>query len=349
VYSQRNLPRVNLKDDLREMPETKTYEGVTYHVWRPTDEEIEKKGYGRKYLVDDQGQVCYLVDPTITGTLEQRDVIVQAPPEAKAVNLKGQLDELRDTLAQRDPETGKLVYFHVWKKEKGDSQDNLEAGEYLVDDSGRVVGRIEGEKVKLKFEAPKTQVMGIIIKGVLRGKLNWTMVLIGAFLAIGLELCGVSSLAFAVGVYIPMSASTPIFLGGLARWGVDAFLAGRSRARLARVTDPEARARAEVEEIARTETNAGVLLASGLIAGGSMGGVLLAFFEFSPDIKNGLDMTKRLAGTFWDPAQSGWVYLLPTLGAFAVLILLLLLSGMGKLFRQPEGETTDDPAAPGKE
>ena len=48
-----------------------------------------------------------------------------------------------------------------------------------MDKDGRVVAEVKGEEVKLKFEAPKTQVMGIIINGVLRGKLNWTMVLIG--------------------------------------------------------------------------------------------------------------------------------------------------------------------------
>ena len=75
--------------------------------------------------------------------------------------------------------------------------------------------------VKMKFEAPKTQVMGIIINGLLNDNLNWTLILIGACIAVTMELCGVSSLAFAVGVYIPMEYSTPIFLGGMVRWAVD--------------------------------------------------------------------------------------------------------------------------------
>ena len=92
-----------------------------------------------------------------------------------------------------------------------------------MDDSGAVRYENHPTKVNMKFEAPKTQVMGIIINGLLNNNLNWTLILIGAGIAVTMELCGVSSLAFAVGVYIPMEYSTPIFLGGLVRWAVDAW------------------------------------------------------------------------------------------------------------------------------
>ena len=59
--------------------------------------------------------------------------------------------------------------------------------------------------------------MQLIIDGVLDAKLPWDLVLIGVLIAITLELVGVPSLPFAVGVYLPLAASTPIFLGGMIR------------------------------------------------------------------------------------------------------------------------------------
>src|SRR5213075_3491597 len=72
-----------------------------------------------------------------------------------------------------------------------------------------------------KFDAPKATLMSYIIKGILGGKLPWGLVLLGAFIAIVLEMSGIPSLAFAVGVYLPLSSSSPIFIGGLVRWLVD--------------------------------------------------------------------------------------------------------------------------------
>ena len=63
--------------------------------------------------------------------------------------------------------------------------------------------------------------MSYIIKGMLDRKLPWGLVLFGVMIAVVLELCGVSSLAFAVGAYLPISSSAPIFVGGLVRWLVD--------------------------------------------------------------------------------------------------------------------------------
>ena len=353
IYSQRNLPTINLKDQLKEMTTT-SYLGQDYHVWRPSREEIDKEGYGPEYLVNSRGQICFLVDPTITGKVESRDTVVPAPSGAKVTLNKEERAKLTDTMTQIDSASDKLVVYHLWTHKEpqegaetaGDKQKGIPfsafpqvpQGEYLVNDEGTVVSEVKTEKVKLKFEAPKTQVMGIIINGVLGGKLNWTMILIGAFLAVGLELCGVSSLAFAVGLYVPMQYSMPIFLGGLARWVVDSYLKRSSHARLAVIADPEARARAEVEEIARTETSSGVLLASGLIAGGSMAGVMLAFFEFSPALKDGIDMSKYLGKTLLDLKATGWQYLVPSLVLFGGLIFMLILAGMGTIFKQPKEE-----------
>jgi hypothetical protein len=148
---------------------------------------------------------------------------------------------------------------------------------------GKLTERDDGTRVNREFEAPKTQVMGIIINGVLKRDLNWTMVAIGSMIAFMLELCGVSALAFAVGVYVPIQYSVPIFMGGIVRWCVDAWLARQSTVAMDS-DDPEAKAKAEIEAIQKSETNPGVLLASGYIAGGSLAGVILAFFAFSDTI-----------------------------------------------------------------
>ncbi len=170
-----------------------------------------------------------------------------------------------------DPDTGKLAYF----------KDPAIMGRLKQRDDGTAVGR--------EFDAPKTQVMGIIINGVLAGELNWSMVAIGGLIAVMLELCGVSALAFAVGMYVPIQFSVPIFLGGICRWGIDSAQARRAAAEVnAAGDDPEARARAEVEAIRKAETSPGVLLASGYIAGGSLAGVVIAFCAFSDDLTKDL-------------------------------------------------------------
>ena len=365
VYSQRDLPDVKLSttqlDDLKEKEpfpgETRSSKGELLHVWRPTQQEqTDLKVKPGKYLVDDLGQVRYRIDPTITGVLKHRDDWL--PKELAGVTLKPDVANLKETV--RLPENGPnspLQIFHVWNNVKeaegGEGDKNavklkgdysgVPEGEYLVDDTGAVRYENHPTKVNMKFEAPKTQVMGIIINGLLNGNLNWTLILIGAGIAVTMELCGVSSLAFAVGVYIPMEYSTPIFLGGLVRWGVDRWTTRVHRRAAAEAATAEERARAEVEAIAKTETSPGVLLASGLIAGGSLAGVTIAFLEFAPWLKNALDFSDRLKGTPFDPNSEtfvgarDWSSVL-ALVMFGVLIALLVLVGVGGFARSEQGE-----------
>jgi uncharacterized oligopeptide transporter (OPT) family protein len=72
-----------------------------------------------------------------------------------------------------------------------------------------------------KAKRAKARLMALITDGILNQKLPWTLVLLGVSIAVVLELCGVPSLPFAVGVYLPLSASTPIFVGGMARYAAD--------------------------------------------------------------------------------------------------------------------------------
>ncbi len=347
IYTQRNLPTENVKDELSELSAlpTQQHDGETFHVWMPQAQK------GKKYLVDTEGRVVYRVDPTITGGLKQRDEIVT--DDLPAVTLKKEelqnVRGLKETMTLR--QDGKLIVYLLWKnakpkegeeskvdkkKAKPVYRDDAPEGEYLVNEKGAVVYRVTGTEVKMKFEAPKTQVMGIIINGLLDRNLNWSLVLIGAFIAVTLELCGVSSLAFAVGVYVPMKYSMPIFLGGLVRWAVDAYAMRQARAAaLGEDTSAEGRARAEVAAIAKTESSPGVLLSSGLIAGGSLAGVMLAFFEFSPALKEAIDFGKEMKA-----AALGSPYLLDVLAVvvFLAMIGFLALVGMGLLFRAPPEE-----------
>src|SRR6185369_15340444 len=112
---------------------------------------------------------------------------------------------------------------------KADQYPGITAGKYLVDESGTIrylvdpgingalKQRDDGTTVT-QYNAPKAALMSLIIDGILTQKLPWSLVLLGVAIALVLELAGVPSLPFAVGVYLPLSSSTPIFIGGLARY-----------------------------------------------------------------------------------------------------------------------------------
>ena len=152
------------------------------------------------------------------------------------------------------------------------------AGKYFVNAGGTAVWlvdpgingafntRPDGTTVR-KFDAPKATLMSYIIKGILDRKLPWALVLLGVMIAVTLELSFVPALAFAVGVYLPLSASSPIFAGGLIRWLVDRQM--RRKASHAAMT--------ETEFTEESDKSPGVLLASGYIAGGAIAGIIIAF------------------------------------------------------------------------
>ncbi|MBL0210706.1 MAG: oligopeptide transporter, OPT family [Holophagaceae bacterium] len=106
-----------------------------------------------------------------------------------------------------------------------------------------------------EIPAPQAMLMKTIIEGVLSGALPWTLVLSGAGLSLGAMLCGVSGLAFAIGVYLPLSSMAPIYVGGCVRALLD-------------------RRRGEGET--KSESDPGILAASGLVAGEGLAGILVA-------------------------------------------------------------------------
>ncbi len=111
-----------------------------------------------------------------------------------------------------------------------------------------------------EIPAPQATLMKTVVDGVLQANLPWSLVLIGACFAIVAELLSVPSLPFAVGIYLPLSTMTPIFVGGLIR-------------RFA-----EARMNREKTDVAEQQTDTGVLLGSGLIAGEGITGIAIAAY-----------------------------------------------------------------------
>jgi putative OPT family oligopeptide transporter len=165
--------------------------------------------------------------------------------------------------------------YRVWHKS---DETGGPPGRYLVDDNGAAVylvdagingtysKRPDGTEVR-KWDAPKATLMSYIIKGILDRKLPWGLVLFGIMISIVLEMSGIPSLAFAVGVYLQLSSSTPIFVGGMIRALID-----WQRRRELKHT-----AMSEEQLIAEADKSPGVLMASGYIAGGAIAGIIIAF------------------------------------------------------------------------
>ncbi|MBI3130061.1 MAG: oligopeptide transporter, OPT family [Acidobacteria bacterium] len=130
--------------------------------------------------------------------------------------------------------------------------------------TGLMVHAIGGER----YPAPQGTLMATLIKGLLAHNLDWQFVLVGVFFAVTMELCGVRALAFAVGAYLPLSTTLPIFCGGVLRWVADKKNGnGKEKAHTA-----------EEEEL-----GPGNLFATGLVAGGALAGVLVAILVASGD------------------------------------------------------------------
>ena len=241
-----------------------------------------------KYLVDDAGTIQYLVDPGVCGTYPTTlasitsTEVLPIPPDAP-------------TELGVDHQPYRLV-------EIKDKVGSLPSGKYLVDAEGHAAYTVTK---KDKFDAPKAQLFRLIIDGTIGGQLPWGLVLCGVFLAIMMELVGVSSLPFAVGIYLPISTSAGIFVGGVVRWLVD-------RKRGGSMSEAEA------------EFSPGMLMASGLIAGGAIAGVLqsviaVANKDAAFDMSHGIhSFLHGLPGVFKDGYESWWPFL-PFLGMAAAL------------------------------
>lgn len=139
----------------------------------------------------------------------------------------------------------------VYRVARAGGLPSIPDGTYLVDDVGAVRYRVQEGIGSDKAPAPQATLMSLVIKGILTQQLPWGLVLLGAFTAILMEIIGVPALAFAVGMYLPLEATTPVFIGGLARKLVDWRRGSESE----------------------SDAGPGVLFSSGLVAGGSIMGL----------------------------------------------------------------------------
>jgi len=119
-----------------------------------------------------------------------------------------------------------------------------------------------------KYPAPQATLMATLIKGILSQNLDWQYVFAGVFLAITMELCGIKSLSFAVGAYLPLATTLPIFIGGAIRGIVEMKQAKEGKAKSA-----------DEDELGK-----GNLFATGLVAGGAVAGVVIAFVAGSRNL-----------------------------------------------------------------
>jgi putative OPT family oligopeptide transporter len=177
--------------------------------------------------------------------------------------------------AKQEQAPGDTNWYYVWHALEG-NHERVPPGKYLVDAqgqihylvdpgiNGRLTNRDDGTEVT-KFHPPQAELFAMITDGILNQRLPWVLVLLGVSIAIVMELCGISSLPFAVGVYLPLSTSAPIFVGGLVRYIVEKFTRKKD-------TAPAA----ELE----SEMSSGVLFSTGYIAGGTLAGVIIAFLTF---------------------------------------------------------------------
>jgi putative OPT family oligopeptide transporter len=162
--------------------------------------------------------------------------------------------------------------------------------------------------------APQGTLMAVIIKGVLSQDLPWGFIFVGAAMAVVIQLCGVSGLAWAVGAYLPIATTFPIFVGGAMRW-----LSDTIRAR-----------KGETLAEAESEVSSGMLFSTGLVAGGSIAGLLVAILGSAAWARGiiggaGVGEDLNVAGIFGGAAPWSALFF------FAILCFLLIRRSLRKL------------------
>ena len=185
----------------------------------------------------------------------------------------------------------------VYQVRRTHAEGAVPNGTYLVDPAGVVHYQVVEGIGSDKMAAPQARLMALVIDGILTRQLPWGLVLIGVFISILMEVVGVPALAFAVGVYLPLESTVPVFAGGLVRALVD-----RQRG-----------------SGAESDAGPGILYSSGLIAGGSMMGLgiaMLAPEKFKP-IRDAIALGPRFLPGWW--VQGSLVGLI----TFAVICWLL--------------------------
>ena len=154
-----------------------------------------------------------------------------------------------------------------------------------------------------QYAAPQATLMATLIKGILSFNLDWQFVLVGVAIAIVMELCGIKALSFAIGIYLPLSTTLPIFIGGAIRGIVD----GKKK---------KEKASEEEEDLRK-----GNLFATGLVAGGAIAGVIVAFLSANETVAKALSKLNFEENITHAFGEQGY-FLLGTLVFFAMAFIL---------------------------
>ncbi len=185
-----------------------------------------------------------------------------------------------DVVLEATPgETQKGLDGSSYRVARAGGLDTIPDGTYLVDEAGKVRYRLQEGIGSDKAPAPQATLMSLVIKGILTQKLPWGLVLLGVFTSILMEIIGVPALAFAVGMYLPLESTTPVFMGGLARKAVDVY----------RGSDSE------------SDAGPGVLYSSGLVAGGSIMGLAASFLNYPSETVAALAKALAFGNEFLPP------------------------------------------------
>jgi OPT family oligopeptide transporter len=159
-----------------------------------------------------------------------------------------------------------------------------------------------------KYPAPQATLMATLARGILSFNLDWQFVIVGVFIAVTLELCGIKALAFAIGLYLPLSTTLPIFAGGALKGFIDW------------------KAEKSGKKVIDDELGKGSLFATGLIAGGALTGVLVAIIAvFAEPLMTTLNFEHAFATTLGD-------------GGYAILGTLCFIGMMVMLYRLAKEE-----------
>ncbi|MBL8167563.1 MAG: oligopeptide transporter, OPT family [Acidobacteria bacterium] len=228
----------------------KPEDGKTYRTLRLTVAEDAGDGKSKipagKYLVGDDNKIHYLVNPGVGGKPEGlSDNKLGALKDQSFTPGAGEVKLIGDARGLDDK-----IYREVSIMNEGRER------KLLLDEAGKP--RYEIDEIN-KLEAPKAALMGILVDGVLTRRLPWVLILIGMFISITLEILGIHALPVAVGIYLPISTSATIFAGGMVRALINKLMKSDKQ-----------------ESLSEEETGKGVLLSSGLIAGGAIGGLVVS-------------------------------------------------------------------------
>jgi OPT family oligopeptide transporter len=157
-----------------------------------------------------------------------------------------------------------------------------------------------------KYAAPQATLMATLAKGILSFNLDWQFVMVGVFIAVMIELCGIKALAFAIGLYLPLATTLPIFIGGAIKGFVDW------------------RAEKKNEVKVDDDLGKGSLFATGLIAGGALAGVVVALLSVNDNIFKSLQKVS---------AEHGLTSVFGE-GGYAILGVLFFVAMALMLYRQ---------------